>query len=661
MKRLILGVALVGSLGWQCVATAEIGDPTVQTDHPQYPGEGALQTPEACAQLATVGAKSDHDRALALFNWILTHQWHNASPQEWCTPGASPGQRPDDTEMVVYDANRGRFSYGYGLCGTVHAWNEVYWRALGMPARRRAFPGHTNSEVLVDGKWRAFDTDMAGIVFNRDGSVAGYDDVAKDLTLLDLPKPPWPRYPFAWPGDFETMRSGWKQVAAGGKWYSMYASGYAGQPAVVHLRRGETFTRYFDPDAFGGPANRRFWHRQAGGPNRLWTFANEGTPFHDGPKSNCRGQTTYGNAVFDYIPDLTDDSFREGATELISVEPSATGLRADEGQPATVVFEHFSPYVICGDPVDDEDPLQHKATNGMVVTGTSKGEIRARVSADQGQSWHELPIQSGELRWDLTEYVKGCYGWKLKLEWFGDAQLGTLQMTTTCQMSQAIYPRLKPGGSTVTFRSAGRAVVPVLPRLEDETATIQNFEDRARRSANLDFVGRRPGQRAAYIVRGPQPASVVFRIDSPATLVGLSAAARFTVRSPSPPGAEYGLQWSVDNGATWHRLGQVTLPADNEFSSGWVYGQADGIAGDMRSALIRVDLNGGGYQTGLITAELYGLRKTGSPAAATVTYGWMEGGRMREHSFQVPAGMTTATSHVPTGQTIRDRFVRIAQ
>ncbi len=321
MKRLSLLTYFVICVCLHSAAIAEIGDPTLQTDHPQYPGEGAFQTPEACVAWATAGAKSDQEQALALFNWILTHQWHLMSPQEWNMPGIVPGQRPDDTEMMVYDANRGRFSYGYGLCGTVHAWNEVYWHALGLTARRRSFPGHTNSEVFLDGRWRMFDTDMAGVVFNRDGTVAGYEDIARDLKLLDLPKPPWPRYPFAWPSDFNGMKSGWKEIAAGGNWYSMYSSGYAAMPGVVHVRSGETFTRYYDPDAFGGPSKRRFWHKQPGGPARDWTFANGGTPYHDGAKSNCRGNIAYGNAVFDYAPDLTRHESREGLVELDNAAP----------------------------------------------------------------------------------------------------------------------------------------------------------------------------------------------------------------------------------------------------------------------------------------------------------------------------------------------------
>jgi hypothetical protein len=174
-------------------------------------------------------------------------------------------------------------------------------------------------------------------------------------------------------------------------------------------------------------------------------------------------------------------------------------------------------------------------------------------------------------------------------------------------------------------------------------------------------VGRRPGQRMAYTVRGPKAASAVFRINSPTPLVGLSAAARFAARSPSPPGSEYGLSWSIDNGKTWQQLGHVTLPEDNEFSSGWVYGSKHDIAGESKSALVRIELNGGGYQTGLITAELYGLRKTAPSSAATIIYGWVEDGKHLEHAFQVPAGAITATSQVPTGKVIRDRFVRISK
>jgi hypothetical protein len=639
-------------------ASAEVGDPTLETNHPHYPGEGAFQTPESCIRFATRDARTSHEQALALFNWILTHQWHLAAPQEWNRPGVVPGANPDDTEMVVYDANRGRFSYGYGLCGTVHAWNEVYWRALGFPARRRAFPGHTNSEVLVDGAWRAFDTDMAGVVFKLDGTVAGYDDIRGNLSLLDRNTAPWPKYPFAWPGDFKAMKDGWRKVSEGGHWYSMYGGGYAAHPAVVHLRRGETFTRHYGPDAFGGPSKRRFWHRQPGGPSRDWTFHNNGTPRHDGAESNSRGRTTYGNAVFEYRPDLTSHAFREGTHEVSHASPSQAGLVATTDR-ASVTFEHFSPYVICGDPLDDANPMTGPATDGFVIHAESDGALQVEVSADQGQTWQPCGWSPGEPI-DATEIVKGRYGWFAKLSWPAGATLRSVRFATTGQLNQAMYPRLRPGGCEVTYRAASRAVVPVLPRLEDEDATVASFEQAALRSSNLKFVGRTEKRREAYVVQGPKPASVVFRVSSPTDLLGLTAAARVSIRSPSPPGARFALYWSPESTIEWKEFGQFSPPTDNEFSSGWVDGQVQDLPAGLRSALVRVELNGGGSATNLITTELYGIRRTSPPTAATMTYAWSEEGADREHSFTAAAGDQRSTFHIPTGEKIADRFVRIA-
>jgi hypothetical protein len=637
---------------------AEVGDPTIATNHPHYPGEGVFQTAESCVQFATREATTDHERALALFNWILTHQWHLAAPQEWNRPGFIPGARPDDYEMVVYDANRGRFSYGYGLCGTVHAWNEVYWRALGFPSRRRAFPGHTNSEVFVDGAWRAFDTDMAGVVFKRDGTVAGYDDLRSDLSLLDRNTAPWPKYPFAWPGDFKTMKDGWRQVAEGGNWYSLYGGGYAAHPPIVHLRRGETLTRYYGPDAFGDHSRRRFWHRQPGGPSRDWSFVNNGTPYHDGAKSNARSHTTYGNALFEYSPDLTSEAFREGTREVRNATASNGGLRATAGR-ASVTFEHFSPYVICGDPVDDANPMSAPATDGFVIHAAADEAVQIEVSGDQGQTWREFPAERGAAC-DATEAVKGRYGWLVRLSWPEGTLLRSLKLVTTGQLNQAMYPRLRPGGCEVTYRAASRAVVPVLPRFENEASTVEQVERRDLRSSNLKFVARSATEPKAYVVQGPKPASVVFRIASPTALVGVAAAARVPIRSPSPAGAEFALSWSPESAIEWKEFARFAPPVDNEFSSGWVYGDVQQLPADLHTALVRVDVNGGGSTAGLITAELYGIRRTTPPSAATITYGWREGSMDREHSFTVSAADEQAKSQVETGEKVEDRFVRIA-
>jgi hypothetical protein len=653
---LVLGCTLLlGVNAW-----ADVGDPTIETDHPIYAGEGAFQTVEQCVAHATAGKNTPQDRAIALYLWLLTHQYHLMSPQEWNVPGTIPDTRRDNQEMIVYDANKARFSYGYGLCGTVHAWNEPYWKALGMNARRRSFPGHTNSEIEYAGGWHTFDTDMAGLVFRKDGTVAGYEDVIKDISCLDNDHAPLPRYPFAWPGDFNGMKQGWKQVASGGNWYKMYNSGYAALPGVVHLRAGESFTRWFDRDHFGGPAERRFWHNDKGGPFRDWTFVNMGAPEHREARSNCRGNASYCNGEFVYRPDLAAASYREGvvaqSTNVASAETSPK-LRAKDGAAASVTFDHFSPYVIAGRPADGVNPMGGAARGGLVVRGETVGTVALEVSADQGQTWKSAGDASGKFEKDLTDEVKGRNGWQVRFSWKGEGGLDSLSFTTVTQVAQTIYPRLKPNGSAVVYRSAARAAMPVLPNFGAAETVAGRYEEKSLRSANVSYVGRSARSRNAYAVAGNKPATIVFKVDAPDELVQVTAAARYPIRVPPPDGCDFHLDVSTDGGKSWKPMAKSDTPKDNEFSSGWVFGKAD-VAGS-KSALVRVHLYAGGYQTGLVTAELYGVYRTPPPQAVKLTYGWKEGSTAKTHVENVPAGARELKFRVPTGATIVDDFIRL--
>jgi hypothetical protein len=641
---------------------AAVDDPTLETDHPQYSGEGAFQTVEQCVQRATAGKATPQDKAIAMYLWMLTHQFHLMSPQEWNSTGKTPNSTRDDPEMIVYDANRSRFSYGYGLCGTVHAWNEPYWKALNMNARRRAFPGHTNSEIEYAGGWHTFDTDMAGLVFRKDGVVAGYEDVMKDTSLLDVDRSPLPRYPFAWPSDFDGMKGGWKQVAKGGNWFKMYNGGYAAQPGIVQLRAGETFTRYFDRDHFGGPAQRRFWQNQKGGPFRDWTFVNMGEPAHQGAKSNCRGNASYCNGEFVYRPNLGNAAYREGVAEQtpnVVASDAAPKLRAKDGGAASVTFQHFSPYIIAGCPADGANPMGGPATGGLIVAGQSVGPVTLEVSPDQGQTWKPIGAVSGKFEKDLTDLVKGYYGWQVRLGWKGTGGLDALTFTTVTQVSQAIYPRLKPEGSAVVYRAASRGVVPVLPNFAQAESVAGRYEEKSLRSANVTYAGRSAKSRFAYAVQGNKPGVVVFKVEAPENLVQVAAAARFNVRVPPPEGCDFRLDISTGGGKTWKLLGKADVPKDNDLSSGWVYGTGDVSAAKGKTALVRVNVYQGGYQVGLMAAELYGIYQTPPPQAVKLTYAWKESGTVKTHVENVPAGAAERKFTVPTGKTITDEFVRM--
>ncbi len=642
---------------------AQVGDPTVRTDHPQYAGEGAFQTVEDCVRFAAQNGASQQDKAIALYQWLLTHQWHLSSPQEFNVPGAKPDtRRASEYELMVYDANRSRFSYGYGLCGTVHAWNEPYWKALGMNARRRAFPGHTNSEIEYDGTWHAFDTDMAGLLFRPDGVVAGYSDLVKDPTIATSAKPPLPCYPFAWPNDFHAMRDGWREIAKGGQWYAMYHSGYAAHPGVVHLRAGEVFTRYFDRDHFGGPTKRRFWHNQPGGPFRDWTFANQGQPQHDGEKSNSRGNASYCNGEFVYRPDLARPAYRDGVVALsenVSNRDASPRLFSRDEQTASVTFSHFSPYVICGDPADDANPMTASATGGLKIIGHTVGRMQLAISVDQGQSWQDTGEITGHFERDLTDLVKGRYGWQARFEWSGQGGLDDVTFTTVTQVSQAIYPRLKSNGSTVVYRAASRAVVPVLPNFGLSEAEIARYEVKSLRSTNVTYSPRSQTSRFAYRTKDNKPGVVVFRIDSPTDLTEVTAAVRFGLTVPQPRGCDFRLEVSLDGGNVWSPLATADIPDDNEYSSGWMFGRRAVQVTGVKSALVRANFYNGGNQAGLFEAQLYGLRRTSEPQAAQLTLGWKESGAARVFVESLPAGTREQTFVVPTGPNIVDDFVRL--
>jgi hypothetical protein len=299
-----------------------------------------------------------------------------------------------------------------------------------------------------------------------------------------------------------------------------------------------------------------------------------------------------------------------------------------------------------------------KATGGLVVRGRSVDKVRLSVSGDAGQSWQNIGELTGAFEEDLTELVKGRYGWHARIDWDAGAGLDDLEFTTVAQVCQAIYPRLKSGGCHVTYHAASRAVVPVLPNWALSEDAI-SFEEKSLRSSNVTYAPRSESSRFAYKTTNGKPGMVAFRIDSPTDLTEVNAAIQFGVTVPPPADCEFRMDLSFDDGRTWLPLANADIPPDNEYSSGWMYGKAKvGLPG-VRKALVRVHFYNGGRQSGLIDAQLYGLRETPPPQAATLTYAWKENGQLLQWSDRVGAGASEQSFSISTGNQITDEFVRI--
>ena len=226
----------------------------------------------------------------------------------------------------------------------------------------------------------------------------------------------------------------------------MYNSGYVALPGVVHVRRGETFIAVFRPRCLWRAEETPLLARAGGRAVPKLDIRQHGRTASPGGNSNCRGNASYANAVFRYEPNLAAaDAWHDGTVERsanLAWQKQLPHLTAADDHAANVTFQHFSPYVICGDPVDDKDPMTGHATDGLVVTADTVGDVALDLSVDQGSTWQTIERRGQDARLDLTQYVKGRYGWWLRFTFSRGSGLNRLQTETTCQMNQAIYPRL---------------------------------------------------------------------------------------------------------------------------------------------------------------------------------------------------------------------------
>src|SRR5204863_3013532 len=266
----------------------EIGDPQLGTDHPFYAGELGCSTFERlfkseADQYARITKKlpeTDEEKALAAWYWRNTHYAHGEEGAEdlW---GAGFGKGADTRSREFWT---GLFADGFGLCGTTHSqWTAEMEMLLGHGrARGVGVEGHNSFEVFLkggaygEGRWALLDHDISTIVYDSTGTrLLSIPEVKADLkNQIDR-------------GHLPDKQHGWLVcgLAAGDgavyKRYDVaeYLPGYAGPPPIVHLRRGETMRRYFEPGLEDG-RTFVFWGRNyntAGipGPERSQTWVNQ--------------------------------------------------------------------------------------------------------------------------------------------------------------------------------------------------------------------------------------------------------------------------------------------------------------------------------------------------------------------------------------------------
>jgi hypothetical protein len=626
--------AAIGVLGLIAVsAWADVGDPQIRTDHPWYPGELACSTFDALfatqAELyqRVVGVKpvTDEQKALAAWLWRNTHYCHAEDGVEdlW-----GKGFGKGDSRQREYWT--GMFAEGFGLCGTTHAQWVAEMEALFGHGRGRCVgvEGHNSFEVFLkggpygDGKWVLLDHDISTVIFNKEGTeLLSIKEISKDWKRLTDRKF-LPEKQHGWlvcglhPDDGGVYQK--YQVAE-------YLAGYSGPPPMVHLRRGETLRRYLQPGLEDGKTFV-FWgmnYNAAGipGPERSHSWVNQPEKMYaskDGTGYK-QGQARYGNAVYTYKPKFSNGDYRDGV------------IAEDDKH---VDFEFYSPYIIAATPAGNKawDIYEPGCRNGLVLHG--KADCKVSLSTDQGKNWQDCGAFADGL--DLTDRAKGHRQYWLRLHASAKAlEQSGLTMVTVCQANPCTMPRLKDGGSRVSFNASGRAVVSAGPNLP---------------------------QAEAHVVEGKMGSpNVTLELSTPRREPVLAVYAAAHVNSGSPPNADvkYQIEYSTDGGKTWkpvvkdwtiNRRGDE--PGDF-WSQSLCWGSVE--PGDKTASTVRVRFrNDGGKSYG--RCEMHLVYKCAGSDATKVTFKWHDdGGEHKEgHEF---AGAEPAVWEVKTNKELRTEWV----
>lgn len=628
-------------------ARALVGDPQIMTDHPVYRGELACSSLDRnIADTYRIykdryghNPATETEKLFALWAWKCEHGIHSSDNRVYVGPDHMDATVNGSAKgwMDNRDCQMNQFSFGFCLCYSIHAqMSAIVARALGNDLKRVRCPlveGHTPFEAFVDGRWALADFTTGMMVFDDEGRAIGLKEIqphaaGKDRKWLDDPRRggPYklllPPYPDSWDVYSKFLEN-------------TMLFGYNVMPIVYSLRSGESFTRYLEP-GMEDSKTFMFWGKDyygisgkpVHGPHRDWTYL-DSYPVGNGRKG--RADIHQANGVFEYNVPLADGRYREGATTEKNTVLTEGVLRGKSAE-AAVTFEHTSPYIIAAWPEARGDRewnlLEEKCVDGAVAAGVAIGEVAVRVSVDAGQTWRQVGTARGQFRVDFTDVVKGRHSYLVSLGLGPKDGIKSLTLRTVVQVGRGVVPRLKDGGTKVTYQASGQGAIHGGPS--------QYLAEPLRRK-DLETEGFR-------VMEVRTPGAVRF--------------ASGMLRASGPDRGPWSVAFSLDGGKTWKTgLKDVRL---QEGESGWGGGHHAYAWAEMefpdnkdaRSVLVKVG------KGNISHAEMYVTYQQPNTSALAVTYSWTEGDQPRQDTHVIPAGKQDDTWTIPTGKGVMMKSVR---
>jgi hypothetical protein len=553
------------------------------------------------------------------------------------------GADPVDWEFrIIRDPIKMLNSYGYGFCGAFGPTTAGLFEGLGFErARSVQLPkvNHNVTEVWYDGQWHYFDTDLRGVLLERDGkTIASIEDVIREPDLwLNPPAKLQPFFPEDRP---ENLKSYSERYGAVPPEYN-YHWFHGGSTMDFVLRKGETLTRFWHPQ--GG----RWSHQKEDAQTDFFRQLIEREP--RGAKTNHPKFTiwTHGNGLFDYAPRLRAGStdFEDGAFARANVELTDEGLTLATDGKGEAVFEVCSPYVIV--PLVGELDDRTDDREASVVEFASTGDVGVSISTDFGRSYQSaLPVaQSATTSLDLTPHLTGerhQYLVKFTLRGKkGQTALTALRIRTWVQVAPISLPRLKQGLNHLHFALHDKHGLPTTPSMQ-----IPNMGD-AQEMARYWVAPPEDYNPARRNPRLVGPMELIFDAPPGKQIKWASLGGYFSsYQKAEAPNTANEMWYAVNDADDWTLAYRANVP---DWQSHWHYAYDQEILLDKPVERLRVRYVGKPGVNG-VRVNLHSLKRepvTSDPVTVTHTFKMDGNVQTKTFTFDKPSDYTIQCPSTP--------------
>jgi hypothetical protein len=347
-------------------------------------GRNNFRTLNEIAAAAARPGMSDSEKAYALW-WQETqyrYHWNNGDNIEHCDP------------VKVFNI------YGFNTCGNDSICMAGLWRKAGLTriAPCRAV-GHCISQTFYDGRWHLLDADMNAVYLLRDNqTVAGEQDVVHDRDLVR-----------------RTHTEGILESDGNHRGDEHEAALYVVEGPVTGERNCTDRTTMNMTLRPGEALTWRWGHL-----NPIKLHANPGKF----PDTICNG-------LWEYRPDLRNETWRKGTTSVEGITADASGLGAEPGKTGSIVWALHCPYVFIGGRLEIEG-------QGAVFS----------LSWD-GKTWQEISADFDKV---FAAKSPARYDYQLRCQLTGNARLNRLAIVNDIQMAPLALPGMVIGDNNFNYQ-----------------------------------------------------------------------------------------------------------------------------------------------------------------------------------------------------------------